>query len=353
VKLIRHWNSDVFEPLVIAFDDGELRKELVGLGIKLIILKKGEGLHLRFLYQLLARFRQLKPDLVHCRNASPVVIYGGIAAKVSSLPLVVSVHGHSCLLENDYRLKAWYKIQNFSNKVITVSGSIKRELIVAGGVNPGKITVIHNGIDLAWAKPELREQKRRELGLNGSKLIIGCVGNLKPVKGHEYLIRAVPLVLSEFPDARFILVGDGPLRNELELLASRLNVKDSVIFLGNRMDVHELMPVFDVFALPSLSEGLCNVLLEAMLAEKPVVATNVGGNPEVVEDGKTGILVHAREPSKLAKAIVSLLGNAGKRREMGRMGLLKVKKEFQFRKTIEEYEKIYLDLCYANTSKSI
>jgi len=346
VNLIRHANNDIFEHIIIAFEDGELKQDFLNLGIEPIILRKKEGHHLRFIFQIVRKFKQLKPNIVHCRNALPAVIYGGTATKMASLPLVVSIHGHTNFLKNNFRAKLYYRIQNCSDRVITVSNSIKNHLITSGGINLDKITVIHNGIDLTRIKPisSSRESKKMELGLSHSDLIVGCVGNLRPVKGHKYLIQSMPLILKKFSNVQFVLVGDGALRAELERLASEFNVKDKVIFLGYRKDVSELMPIFDIFVSPSLSEGLSNVILEAMVAKKPVVATNVGGNPEVIEDGKTGILVRPNDPQALGKALITLLDDKRKRWEMGTQGFLRVKQEFCLDKAVKKYEQVYLSL---------
>ena len=190
------------------------------------------------------------------------------------------------------------------------------------------------------------EKMKQELGIDNSDRIIGCVGTLRSVKGHKYLIQAIPLILDKFPHTRLVLVGDGPLRSELERLAEKLKVRERIMFLGYRPDVSELMNIFDIFILPSLSEGLSNVLLEAMAASKPVIATNVGGNPEVVEDGRTGLLVPPKDPKKIAEAVNELLDNKNKRLEMGKAGLERVKEKFSISKTVREYKEVYLEVLH-------
>lgn len=347
VKLLRYWDKDVFRHAVIAFADGELKQDFLELGIKPIVLRQKRWYDLKFLFQLLVIIRNLKPHIIHCRNASHVVIYGNIVAKILNLPLVVSVHGHpDFLTDNPFIKRLWYVIQKRSHKIVTVSNSLKDILIRKGKIRPDKITVIHNGIDLADIKhdPIVKQKLKQELGINDSDQIIGCVGNLRSVKGHRYLIQSMPLILERFPNARLILVGDGPLRSELEQLAEKFRVREKTVFLGYRTDIPELMNIFDIFVLPSLSEGLSNVLLEAMAASKPVVATNVGGNPEVVENYKTGILIPPKNPVMLAQAVNDLLSDESKRLKMGELGFKRVKEHFLLSDTVQKYERIYREI---------
>ena len=353
VKLIEAWKGKDFEHAVIAFDDGILKENFARLGISPIILTQKNWYDFRFLSLLFVSVKKLKPDIIHCRNATHVIIYGSIVAKILNLPLVVSVHGHPDFLAGSSFIKRlWYVVQKRSDKIVTVSNSLKDVLIRKGGIRPDKITVIHNGIGLVNTQcdPIMEQKMRQELSIDNSDRIIGCVGTLRSVKGHKYLIQAMPLILDKFPHTCLVLVGDGPLRNDLERLAEKLKVRERIMFLGYRPDVSELMNIFDIFILPSLSEGLSNVLLEAMAASKPVIATNVGGNPEVVEDGRTGLLVPPKDPKKIAEAVNELLDNKNKRLEMGKAGLERVKEKFSISKTVREYKKVYLKVLHKGRS---
>ncbi|RLF96515.1 hypothetical protein DRN58_09650, partial [Thermococci archaeon] len=342
------WKTEDFEHAVIAFNDGILREDFVKLGINPFILNQKYWYDLRFLSRLFTIVKSLKPSLVHCRNAPSVVIYGGIATKIAGLPLVVSVHGHPDFFGDNFAVRLWYILQKQSDKIIAVSNDIKDALVRKGKIKPNRITVIHNGIDLTDVKFDtiLRQKIKQKLGIDNTAQVIGCVGTLKLVKGHKYLIQAMPLILEKYPSTYLILVGDGPLRNDLKRLAEKLKVRERIMFLGYRPDIPKLMNIFDIFILPSLSEGLSNVLLEAMAASKPVIATNVGGNPEVVEDGETGLLVPPKDPQKIAEAVVSLLNDEDRRIRMGKAGLRRVKERFSISKTVREYEKVYHEVLH-------
>jgi len=177
-----------------------------------------------------------------------------------------------------------------------------------------------------------------------NNLIIGTVGRLVPVKDYPTLLKAFSIIHSAFPQAQLIFVGDGPLKGKLQSIRDSLNLKESVRFLGQREDVHELYRRMRVFVLCSLSEGMSNVILEAMASRLPVVATAVGDNPLLVDNGKTGILVTAEKPQELAQAIISILADANKAEEMGKAGYARVKERFGLEEMISGYEKVYAHL---------
>jgi glycosyltransferase involved in cell wall biosynthesis len=174
--------------------------------------------------------------------------------------------------------------------------------------------------------------------------VIGSVGSLHVRKGYQYLIEAVPLVLTELPGARFVLVGEGPERLRLEQLAAELGVAGRVQFLGQRTDVSAVLPEFDVFVLPSITEGMPNAVLEAMAAGIPVVASRVGGVPEIVQDGETGLLVEPESPSDLARSLVRLGRDAPLRLALTQRALAVVTSRFNPQREVDETEAVYFQL---------
>jgi glycosyltransferase involved in cell wall biosynthesis len=193
------------------------------------------------------------------------------------------------------------------HKYIAISNAI-RGVMVTDGVAAERIAVVHSGIDISrFDSIEANEQIRDELQLRPGQPIIGKVAHLADHKGHRYLLEAVPEVIKEFPDAKFMMVGDGKLRPDLERQVAALGIEDSVFFAGFRSDVPALLGLFDVFVMASHMEGLGTSVMEAMAARVPVVVTDVGGLPEVVQNEVNGLAVPAKEPSSLAAAIVRLL----------------------------------------------
>jgi glycosyltransferase involved in cell wall biosynthesis len=174
------------------------------------------------------------------------------------------------------------------------------------------------------------------------------VCRLNKKKGIEYFLRAAAVVAAQFPKARFLIVGsscfDPNYQAELERLAGELDLSDRVIFTGERNDIPALLREIDLSVLPSLSEGLSNSLLEAMASAVPVIATNVGGNPEVVQDGRTGLLVPARDAAALAQAMIQILQSPDLARRFGEAGYEKVKSDFSLAATVRRTQELYMEL---------
>jgi glycosyltransferase involved in cell wall biosynthesis len=183
--------------------------------------------------------------------------------------------------------------------------------------------------------------KRKELGLPPEGPIIGTVGRLVPIKGHTWLVRAVARVLVEFPQTCVVLVGDGPLLGELKDLAAELGISPHVVFLGTRHDIPECLAVLDLFVLPSLNEGMGRALLEAMAVGCPVVATRVGGIPDIVADGTTGLLVPPRDDRALAEAILTLLWDPSRRAAYGEAARRHVDGRFDVETMVRNIERLY------------
>lgn len=207
-------------------------------------------------------------------------------------------------------------------RIIANSSAVKRQL-----GNLDRIRVVYNGVRIPPEPDEAeRDRLREELGLEKGTIAIGSIGHFAPLKGYEDFLRAIPPVLRRFPAARFLITGDAlypayrDYRQSLETSAKLLGLADRVIFTGARENPGEILAALDIFVLPSRSEGFGRANLEAMAAGLPVVSTNVGGIPEVVIDGETGILVPPQEPAALAGAIITLAGDEGLRRRFGAAG---------------------------------
>lgn len=193
------------------------------------------------------------------------------------------------------------------DKYVAISDAVKA-VMVADGVAAERIAVVHSGIDISrFDAVEANEQMREEFQLQAGQPVIGNVAHLAKHKGQRYLLDAVPEVIKEFPDAKFMIVGDGELRADLERQAARLRIEGPVVFTGFRKDVPALLSLFDLFVMASHMEGLCTSVMDAMAARVPVVVTNAGGLPELVQNEVSGLVVPAKEPAALAGAIVRLL----------------------------------------------
>jgi glycosyltransferase involved in cell wall biosynthesis len=245
-------------------------------------------------------------------------VIGAAAARLAGLTAVVS---WEAVTQPDGRLHlAAYRLASkWFTVSVAVSEAIRRQVSEERRVTPSKTRTILYGVDTHRFRPLPAGAARRgrTLGLNGKGPVFGTIARLTGQKGHRYLLEAASLAIRRSPGLLFVFAGDGPLRESLEAQARSLGISSRVRFLGFRSDVAALMGAFDAFVLPSLYEGLPNVVLEAMACGKPVVATAVDGTPEVVADGETGLLVPPRDPERLAEAILKLAGNPRLRTAMG------------------------------------
>jgi glycosyltransferase involved in cell wall biosynthesis len=240
-------------------------------------------------------------------------------------------------------------MHRLAHRVLVNSEAIRDHLLAGGHVAPEKIVVIRNGLSAAaeravldnGARSKQRAALLRELNLDEGAKLIGLVARLQPVKGHRYFIEAARHIAAVEPKAHFLLVGDGALRREIEEQAARLGVGDRVHLLGARDDAALIAAGFDVAALASLSEGLPNAVMEAMVAGVPVVATAVGGTTELVIDGVTGFLAPPADAGALARRILDALRNPERSALMAAHGRRHLLSQFSMRRMVESVEQLY------------
>jgi len=255
---------------------------------------------------------KLEFDLIHAHFTWPSGYAGSLLKRKFDTPLIITAHGfdvYEVPFRNDYyRKKVLFALET-ANHVITVSGSNLRILTEKLGVPKERVSLIPNGFDGDLFRPMPREEVRAKLDLPREREIILTVGNLVPVKGHEYLIRAAERVVKERPNVLFVIVGSGPLRRKLESLVESLNLKGYFHFAGPRP--HNEIPLWmnaaDVFVLPSLSEGNPTVMFEALGVGLPFIGTTVGGVPEIIISDDYGLLCPPKDPECLAEKILIAL----------------------------------------------
>jgi glycosyltransferase involved in cell wall biosynthesis len=287
------------------------------------------------LRRLTGILRKHEFDLVHF-NTPKAIIAGGTAAQIiGGITVIASRRVNFPLRSRISSLKYNWLV----DRVLTVSSSIKDTLIDAG-VNPGRVKVVYEGVDLKW----IDSQKTDPVSLDSNDVVIGTVAHLSLEKGHNSFLKAIALLVKEFPNARFLVVGDGVLRTDLEDLAGQLGIERYVLFTGFRTDSEALMKQFDIFCLPSLSEGLSSAIMAAMANRLPVVSTTVGGIPELVSDQVTGFLVTPDSPEELANALSKLMRSSQLRYEMGDAGRRRVEDYFTVTNKIDRTELSYLEL---------
>lgn len=297
----------------VLLNEGPLADELRRLGVPVTVIDERRESALGIFVSLVRYLRSHPVDVVHTHRCKDTVL-GAIAARLAGVPGVIrTVHGQSEPLRGwpwvKYRIYEaldTLTLRCFADKIVAVSGRMAEELGQSGH-EPERVVCIHNGVDLRRVQTgRTREDVRRELGVGPDALLIGTVGRLSPVKGQAHLLRAARLILQKEPGARVVIVGEGPLRDGLLSLAKELEIDHACRFVGPRMDVYDLVAAMDVFVLPSLAEGIPMALLEAMALGTPVVATDVGGVPEIVKHRATGLLVRSRDEQGLAEACLEL-----------------------------------------------
>ncbi|MDR4472689.1 MAG: glycosyltransferase family 4 protein [Nitrospira sp.] len=279
-------------------------------------------------------FRQFRPDVVHTHKYKDSIL-GSIVARYTGVPHVVRVvhgmpepfQGLRNVKMSAYMIADRFVTRRLVDKVIAVSSEI--EQVLGRLYGQGRLVCIHNGIDLEAVRVTTqRADKRKEWGVDGKAILIGTVGRLAPVKGHAVLLEAFRILSQFHPNVVLIFVGDGPLRVELEAEANRMGLGRTVIFSGHQEQSYDFINMMDVFVLPSLHEGIPMVLLEALALRRPVVASRVGGIPEVLAHSYSGVLVSPNNPEELATAIQSLIENPSKAVAFGSSGRSQVESEF-------------------------
>jgi glycosyltransferase involved in cell wall biosynthesis len=338
--------SSTFPMVVCCLDEaGQWAGELSGLNVPVVGLERAPGFHPSIGARVAAVAARYNASVIHCHHYSPF-IYGRLAVMLHRRArLVFTEHGRlSDAPPTMKRRIANTVLSRFAGPVYTVSNALKQHL-VAEGFAAAKIGVIHNGIEPGPRPSDAdRRAARRLLDVPDDALVIGTAARLDVVKDLGTLVAAASLVRSRRGAVTLCIIGDGGERASLEAALREHQMTDHVRLTGFRPDVRRLLPAFDIYVNSSVHEGVSLTILEAMAAALPVVATHVGGTPEIVVDGRTGSLVEPRRPESLARAIDALAQAPERRAAFGLAGRARVEASFTIDRMVAEYAREYARL---------
>lgn len=351
INLINRIPPERYRHAIICMDDfSDFRDRLQRDDVQVLAIHKKAGRDPTAKWRLYKLFRELRPDILHSRNLSGLdALFPAFLAGIRHR--IHGEHGRDIddLDGTNKKLQLLRRLHRpLVNRYIPLSQDLERYLRDKIGVNRSHITQIYNGVDTDRFKPDAVARTRlpADSGLaNADYVIIGTVGRFQAVKDQMTLADAFIRLLDHYPDmqqtARLAMIGDGPLRESVMARLSTAGYAELAWLPGARNDVDALLPAFDLFVLPSLAEGISNTLLEAMSCGLPVVATAVGGNPELVVDGATGSLVPAADSHGLSKLLERYVREPALRQEQGLAGRKRVEDQFSINAMVERYLAVY------------
>lgn len=342
---VQRLDKQRFTSQVISFDEGGKTNQLLAKthasGIRADKIDTTGAFDPRMVMNLLSVIKAQKIDLL-CVHGYKANVIGRIAAWLSGIPVIAISRGWTGEAPK-IRFYEWLDklFLRFADHIVAVSHG-QMEKISKLGIPSERVSVIHNCIAVPESCYEQRKSfLRRELGLPDAAVLVVSAGRLSPEKNYGGMIEVARVVAASNPEVYFIIFGEGFLRPDLERAIDNAGLAGRFLLPGFRTDLQAVLPEVDIFMLPSFTEGLPNVILEAFAVRKPVVATRVGGTPEVVEHGVSGFLTEPHETEAMAQYVLRLAGDPALRREMGAKGLEHVITNFGFEQQTRQYENLY------------
>jgi glycosyltransferase involved in cell wall biosynthesis len=346
LNLLKKIDRKSYNPIAVCPSEGGMSSAIKDMNIPVEIVSM-KRLRYFNLYSLVAGVRKLIQiinaqdiGIIHA-NGSRCMIYGGIAGRIKRIPVI----WHVRIVERDNLLDRILSI--LADRIIVISNSVRNRFNWFN--NKEKISVIYNGIDINdFVRYINVAQARKELSIAENDVVIGTVGQFIPMKGHGYFIEAAKIILEKVKNVKFIIGGgsqeDNSHEMELKNLVADYGIGDKLIFTGYRKDIKNIIALMDIFVFSAIGEGFGRVLIEAMALQKPVVAANSGGVPEIVVNGETGILVTEKDPLSMASAIIRLINERDAREKMGMAGKKRVEEMFTIERHTREIENLYSEV---------
>jgi glycosyltransferase involved in cell wall biosynthesis len=360
LELVKGLDKTHFKPIVVTLQPGgDLEPEIKSLpGVEYICLNRKGKYNFVTLFTMLRLLRKKNVEIIQ-PFLTPATFFTLVPAVMNRTPVKIVTERGNSRAKPGFGYRIYLGIEDFFTRfadcVIPNSESGKKYLIKRG-IDPAHIRVIYNGINTQRLAPDPEKAKRirADMKLPPGGFIVGISASLTPNKDHITFLQATKLISQADPRIRFGILGDGPLAPALRDLAGELGIESKVSFLGNQTEVGSYLAAFDVICLCSAEpEGCSNAILEAMALGKPVIATDIGGNSELVRDNETGFLIPTRNPERLAGAVVTCVQQPERIREMGRRGRDLVVNRFSLRRMVQDYEKLFEDILQSKKTRSL
>jgi glycosyltransferase involved in cell wall biosynthesis len=328
-----------FKPILACQRESQIGQKALAHGLPVVFVKMRANFDPIAVVQFMQLYRQYRVDIVHTHSSADSWMASTAAKFIPRRPVVVRTRH----LSASFNTRMIYSYM--ADRVITVGDSTRRYMIQEKGIPGDRVLTIPTGVDLKEFDPEqIRENLREELRIAPNTPVFGTVAVFRRLKGHRYLLEATREILHSLPAAKLLLVGGGPQEKNLLRMVRELSLQEAVIMPGYREDVQEVLNTLDVFVFPSLQEALGTAILEAMAMKKPVVATRVGGIPEIVEDERNGYLVDPENFQAIAEKVVHLLRHVEIRKEMGAQGRKFVEACYDNRLMVQGLVNLYQEL---------
>jgi len=354
-NIARRLNKNKYQVFAACLrEGGPYEDKLRRIGVKVKNFDLKTLMDIRIILRLVRYIKQNKIDIVETA-VFPSDVYGRVSARLANVPIIISTMHRV----EDHKQEAIYRVlfladtltMPLTTRIIAVSEAVKNYLISWHKVKPDKIRVVYNGINTYKYNSNLNiEEYKKKLSLQHDIPTVALIGRLVKLKGVNYFLEAAASILRSGKRVQFVVVGDGPLKERLIKQAKNLRISQHVHFIGFREDIPQILAVIDILVVPSLFEGLPLTILEAMHTGKAIIASRVGGIPEAIKDGETGILVSPRDCHALTKGILELLKDPEKRKQMGEKGKQRALQHFEVERMVKEYASIY-DACIVSQLK--
>ncbi len=342
-NLVEHTDKTRYIVSILCLEEpvGAFGKQLIEKGIQIVSFRRKPGFDWSVVRDIRHFLKHHDVAVLHCHQYTPYV-YGLSAAVFMSTKVIFTEHGRFFPdVRRPKRVLLNPLLNCFTAYITAISSATKDALIQYENFPAKKIKVIYNGLDDTRYLLPPETDFKKELGLPESARMLGTVGRLDPIKNQKMMIKALRHIRASYPETVLVIIGDGPERHHLESFVSELELSSHVIFTGFREDVHRYFSVMDLFLLTSFSEGTAMTILEAMASSLPMVVTDVGGNPEIVQEGETGFVVPSDDEKSLVDRILYLFENPDMMNKMGQAGRARFDEYFTVDKMVHAYEEMY------------